>query len=141
LRELKGSIADALLAPHLSYLRALELPLAENLVHGMAHLTGGGFYDNIPRVLPGGLDVVIRSGSWPVLPVFEVIAREGRVSFEEMHRVFNMGIGMVVFAAPESLPRISRAWSDAGQRWYAIGNVRAGDSRVVIEPPPLPPSS
>jgi phosphoribosylformylglycinamidine cyclo-ligase len=137
LRELKGSIADALLAPHLSYLRALELPLAENLVHGMAHLTGGGFYDNIPRVLPEGLDVVIRSGSWPVLPVFEVIAREGRVSFEEMHRVFNMGIGMVVFVAALDVPRMAEVWTAAGQRWYAIGNVKGGGSRrVVVEPEP-----
>ncbi len=137
LRELKGTIADALLAPHLSYRRALERPLAENLVHGMAHLTGGGFYDNIPRVLPEGLDVVIRSGSWPVLPVFEVIAREGSVSFEEMHRVFNMGIGMVVFVAASDLPRVAEIWTAAGQTWYAIGNVKGGGSRnVVVEPEP-----
>ena len=137
LRELKGSIADALLAPHLSYRRALERPLSEDLVHGMAHLTGGGFYDNIPRVLPEGLDVVIRSGSWPVLPVFEVIAREGSVSFEEMHRVFNMGIGMVVFVAASDLPRVAEIWTAAGQRWYAVGNVKGGGSRrVVVEPEP-----
>jgi len=137
LRELKGSIADALLAPHLSYLSALERPLAEDLVHGMAHLTGGGFYDNIPRVLPEGLDVVVRSGSWPVLPVFEVIAREGRVSFEEMHRVFNMGIGMVVFVAALDLPPIAEMWTAMGQRWYAIGNVKGDGSRsVVVEPEP-----
>src|SRR5262245_32348758 len=123
LRELSGTIADALLAPHLSYLAALEKPLAEDLVHGMAHLTGGGFYDNIPRVLPEKLDVVVKSGSWPALPVFEVIAREGDVSFEEMHRVFNMGIGMVVFVAAADLPRVAGIWTEAGQRWYAIGNV------------------
>ena len=137
MKGLPGTIADALLAPHLSYLRALERPLAEGLVHGMAHITGGGFYDNIPRVLPEGLDVVIRSGAWPVLPVFEVIAREGRVSFEEMHRVFNMGIGMVVFVAAADLPRIAEIWTGAGQKWYAIGNVKGGGSRrVVVEPAP-----
>jgi phosphoribosylformylglycinamidine cyclo-ligase len=135
LRELSGTIADALLAPHLSYLRALEAPLSEDLVHGMAHVTGGGFYDNIPRVLPAGLDVAIKSGSWPVLPIFEVIEREGRVSFEEMHRVFNMGIGMVVFVAASDLPSAARLWAEAGQRWYAIGNVKAGGSRRVrVEP-------
>jgi hypothetical protein len=69
----------------------------------MAHLTGGGFYDNIPRVLPEGLDVVIKAGAWPVPPIFELIEREGRVSFEEMHRVFNMGVGMTVFLAPGDL--------------------------------------
>jgi phosphoribosylformylglycinamidine cyclo-ligase len=135
--ELNGSIAAALLAPHVSYLEPMAPLLAGNLAHGMAHLTGGGFYDNIPRVLPEGLGVVIRSGSWPVLPVFEVIEREGRVSFEEMHRVFNMGIGMVVFVAPADLPRVAEIWTAAGQRWYAIGNVNGdGSRRVVVEPEP-----
>ncbi|MEO8430283.1 MAG: phosphoribosylformylglycinamidine cyclo-ligase [Acidobacteriota bacterium] len=132
-----ATIADALLAPHLSYLGAMEPLLADDLVHGMAHITGGGFYDNIPRVLPEGLDVVIRAGAWPVLDVFEIIGREGRVSFEEMHRVFNMGIGMVVFIAPSDLPRVASIWSQAGVKWFAIGNVRAGGNRtVVIDPPP-----
>ena len=137
LRELSGTVADALLAPHLSYRKALEPMLAQDLVHGMAHLTGGGFYDNIPRVLPERLDVRIKSGSWPVLPIFELIEREGRVSFEEMHRVFNMGIGMVVFVSASDLPRAAELWTAAGQRWYAIGNVIGGGSRrVEVEPSP-----
>ena len=131
-----GTIADALLAPHLSYGKALEPLLARNFVHAMAHITGGGFFENIPRVLPVDLEVVVRSGAWPVPPIFDVIGRAGDVSFEEMHRVFNMGIGMVVFAAPEDLGAISRAWAESGQRWYAIGNVRAGRRQVVVEPPP-----
>jgi phosphoribosylformylglycinamidine cyclo-ligase len=130
------SVADALLAPHLSYLPALEPLLEQDLVHGMAHITGGGFYDNIPRVLPKGLDVVVKAGAWPVLPVFEVIGREGRVSFEEMHRVFNMGIGMVVFVAAADLPRVAKIWTDARRRWFAIGNVKAGRGRVLLERPP-----
>ncbi len=78
--ELGGrAVGDVLLDPHLSYLRPMEPLLEAGLVHGMAHLTGGGFYDNIPRVLPEGLDVVIKSGSWVVPPVFGMIAREGRV--------------------------------------------------------------
>ena len=134
--ELDGqTVADALLAPHLSYLRTLEPLLAEDLVHAMAHITGGGFYDNIPRVLPEGLDVTIRSGSWPALPVFQVLQREGGISFEEMHRVFNMGIGMVLFVSPTDLALAEKMWSDAGQRWYAIGSVKGGGSRrVVVEP-------
>jgi len=72
-----------------------------------------------------------------VPPVFDVIGREGRVSFEEMHRVFNMGIGMAVFVAPADLARVGELWKAMGQRWFAIGNVRAeGDRRVVVEPPP-----
>ena len=134
--ELGGrTVAETLLAPHLSYLRALEPLLAEDLVHAMAHITGGGFYDNIPRVLPEGVDAVLRSGSWPVPPVFEVIEREGGVSFEEMHRVFNMGIGMVVFAAASDVARIADIWTGAGQRYYVIGGVIAGRRQAVVEAP------
>jgi phosphoribosylformylglycinamidine cyclo-ligase len=138
LKELGGrAVGDALLDPHLSYLKPLEPLLDARLVHAMAHLTGGGFYDNIPRVLPDGLDVVIKSGAWHVPPIFEVIEREGRVSFEEMHRVFNMGIGMVVFLAASDLARAGEIWNAMGQRWFAIGNVRAsGSRRVTVEPPP-----
>ena len=136
LRELEGrAIGDVLLDPHLSYLRALEPLLDEDLVHGMAHLTGGGFYDNIPRVLPEGLDVVVKAGAWPVPPVFEVLEREGDVSFEEMHRVFNMGVGMVAFLAPGDLARAAEIWKNMGQRWYAVGNVKPGSHRVVIDRP------
>jgi phosphoribosylformylglycinamidine cyclo-ligase len=138
LDELQGrAIGDALLDPHLSYLRPLEPLLDAGLVHGMAHLTGGGFYDNIPRVLPEGLDVHVKSGAWPVPPVFEVIGREGAVSFEEMHRVFNMGIGMVVFVAPADLAKASEIWKASRQAWYAIGNVKGGGRRrVVVEEAP-----
>jgi phosphoribosylformylglycinamidine cyclo-ligase len=137
LPELGGeTIADALLAPHLSYWKALEPLLERDLVAAMAHITGGGFYDNVPRVVPEGLEVVVKSGAWPVPPVFGVIQRGGDVSFEEMHRVFNMGIGMIVFAAADDLAAISRAWKDMNQRWYAIGNVRRGSRGVVVETPP-----
>ncbi|MDQ5857345.1 MAG: AIR synthase-related protein, partial [Acidobacteriota bacterium] len=129
-----GTVGDALLAPHLSYRFALEPLLAKDLVHAMAHITGGGFYDNIPRVVPGHFEVVVKSGSWRVPPIFEVIQRGGQVSFEEMHRVFNMGIGMVVFVAPASVPEIARLWSETRQPWYAIGNVRPGKNGVVLTP-------
>jgi phosphoribosylformylglycinamidine cyclo-ligase len=137
LKELGNkSIADVLLAPHLSYLRALEPLLAENLVHAMAHITGGGFFDNIPRVLPENVDVVIREGSWPVLPIFRLLQKEGNVSFEEMHRVFNMGIGMIVFVASEDLSRVAKIWTAGDQRFFEIGNVVPGSRRVTVEPAP-----
>jgi phosphoribosylformylglycinamidine cyclo-ligase len=138
LKELGGrAVGDALLDPHLSYLKPLQPLLEARLVHAMAHLTGGGFYDNIPRVLPEGLDVVVKSGAWPVPPIFELIEREGRVSFEEMHRVFNMGIGMAVFVAAADLARAGEIWKAMGQRWFAIGNVKAnGSRRVIVEPAP-----
>jgi len=137
LEELGGrAIGDVLLDPHLSYFGAVEPLLEANLVHGLAHLTGGGFTDNIPRVLPEGLDAVMKCGAWPVPPVFELIAREGGVSFDEMHRVFNMGIGMVVFVSPSDLPRVAQIWKERSQRWFAIGNVVPGSGRAVLEPPP-----
>jgi phosphoribosylformylglycinamidine cyclo-ligase len=137
MKELGGrTIGDVLLAPHLSYLRALEPLLAESLVHAMAHITGGGFYDNIPRVLPEDVDVVIRTGSWPVLPIFDLLRREGQVSLEEMYRVFNMGIGMVVFVEANHVARVAKIWTEVGQRFFAIGNVVSGSRRVVVEPPP-----
>jgi phosphoribosylformylglycinamidine cyclo-ligase len=130
-----ATIGEVLLAPHLSYWKALEPLLARDVVHGMAHITGGGFFDNIPRVVPKDLEVVIKGGSWPVPPIFEVIERAGEVSFEEMHRVFNMGVGMVVFAAPDDVGGISKAWADIRQEWFAIGSVRAGRRRVIVESP------
>ena len=137
LPELGGAtIGEVLLAPHLSYWKALDPLLARDVVHGMAHITGGGFFENIPRVVPKDLEVVVEAGAWPVPPIFEVIERAGEVSFEEMHRVFNMGIGMVVFAAPDDLGGISQAWADIRQGWFAIGKVRAGRRRVIVEPPP-----
>jgi phosphoribosylformylglycinamidine cyclo-ligase len=129
------AVGEVLLDPHLSYLRPLTPLLDAGLVHGMAHLTGGGFYDNIPRVLPEGLDVVIKSGAWPVPPVFDVIAREGGVGFEEMHRVFNMGIGMIVFVSAADLGQVAQIWRDANVSWNAVGNVKGrGSRRVVVEP-------
>ena len=134
MRELGGAtVGDVLLAPHLSYWKALRPLLADDLVHGMAHITGGGFFDNIPRVVPEGLEVVVKAGAWPVPAIFQLIEKGGDVSFEEMHRVFNMGIGMVVFAAPDDLSRISRTWQAIEQAWYAIGDVRAGSRRIVID--------
>ena len=136
--ELYGrTIADALLAPHLSYGPVIRPLLEQDLVHSMAHITGGGFYENIPRVVPGHLEVIVKSGSWPVPPIFDVVQRAGDVTFEEMHRVFNMGIGMVLFVGPGSVPEIARLWAQAGQQWYVIGSVRAGESRVIVEPIPV----
>jgi phosphoribosylformylglycinamidine cyclo-ligase len=134
LQELEGkSIAEVLLAPHRSYLAVLEPLLAENLVHALAHITGGGFFDNIPRVLPEDLDVEIRSGTWRVPPIFRLLEREGDVSFEEMHRVFNMGIGMVVFVAPSKLARATALLLKRGEPFWPIGQAQPGHRQVTIQ--------
>jgi len=116
---------------HRNYWPVIKKLLPE--LHGAAHITGGGFFDNIPRVLPKNCRAVLRAGSWKVLPIFRLLQQAGHVSDVEMHRVFNMGIGMVVFAAPDDLSRISRTWQAIEQAWYAIGDVRAGSRRIVID--------
>ena len=128
LDELDETIGAALLKPHVSYLRALEGLLDTGMIKGLAHITGGGLLENIPRILPEGTSVEIERGSWPVLPIFEAMRRIGNIEEGEMFRTFNMGIGMVIMCAPESKFEI-KAHLDA---CYEIGRVTDGDKRVVL---------
>lgn len=131
-----GKIGEALLQPHISYLQPL-MPLVDSgAIHALAHITGGGLTDNVPRILPDGLSARIKLGSWPVLPVFRFIQETGAVNPEEMLRVFNMGIGMVVVAAPDSLDAIVKHFSRIGQRFYFIGNIVKGSRLVEYDKPP-----
>lgn len=131
-----GKIGEALLAPHLSYLKPL-MPLVEGrLLHAMAHITGGGLTDNVPRVLPDSLDARIKLGSWPVLPLFRLLAQEGGVDSAEMLRVFNMGVGMVLMVAPENVDAVSRHFGQIGQPFFFVGNVVRGSGRVSYDTPP-----
>jgi phosphoribosylformylglycinamidine cyclo-ligase len=127
------TVEDLLLAPHLSYLNTVRPLLAEGLVHAMSHITGGGFYDNIPRVLPEDVGVTIKYGSWPVPPLFEYIAKKGRVGAEEMFRVFNMGIGMILFVPADRLTRAAEILSEAEAHFYMIGNAHEGAREVTID--------
>ena len=104
--ELGGSVGDELLKVHVSYgpvvqalIKSYNKPGRARVIKGLAHLTGGGFIDNIPRVLPKNCGVTIERGSWPVLPVFELIEKHGKVDNTEMHQVFNMGIGMTAIVS------------------------------------------
>jgi phosphoribosylformylglycinamidine cyclo-ligase len=131
-----GKVGEVLLAPHISYLQPL-LPLVEQqAIHAMAHITGGGLTDNVPRVLPETLDARIKLGSWPVLPVFRYIYDKGNVDRDEMLRVFNMGIGMVLMVSPADVDRVSKHFAQIGQRHYFIGNVVKGSGKVVYDTPP-----
>ena len=127
--SLTTSVGEALLAPHRSYLKTLAPVLGD--IKGLAHITGGGFTDNIPRTLPPGTAVRIKKGTWPVLPIFELIQDLGNISDEEMFRVFNMGIGMVVFADASKVSALLQAMPEA----KVVGEVVAdtGQVRVVIE--------
>ena len=131
-----GRAGEALLAPHLSYLTPLMPLVEERAIHALAHITGGGLTDNVPRVLPPGLDARIKLGSWPVLPIFRYLYEKGSVERDEMLRVFNMGIGMVIIAGPAEVERISSHFTATGQPYYFIGNVVKGSGRVQYDAPP-----
>jgi phosphoribosylformylglycinamidine cyclo-ligase len=124
-------VGEELLAPHLSYLRPLRPLLGHPDVHGLAHVTGGGLTDNLPRVLPPGTRAEIRLGSWEVPEVFHWLQEKGEVETEEMLRVFNMGIGMVALVGREGLGEVLRRLREAGQRGWPIGTVQEGGSGVV----------
>src|SRR5204863_2160870 len=131
-----GKAGEALLAPHISYLQPL-LPLVEQrTIHALAHITGGGLTDNVPRVLPASLDALIKLGSWPVLPIFHSIYEKGGVKPDEMLRVFNMGIGMVVIAAKDQVDLIAKHFTAIGQKFFFVGNVVKGSGRVRYDAPP-----
>lgn len=100
--ELGSTVGEALLATHASFLRPLEGLLASGVIKGLVHITGGGFLENIPRILPSGVSVEINRGTWPELPIFGLMQRLGNVDEKEMFRTFNMGIGMVLICSEES---------------------------------------
>jgi phosphoribosylformylglycinamidine cyclo-ligase len=125
------TIGAALLAEHRSYLGALRGALDAGLVRGLAHVTGGGLTDNLPRILPEGAAARIERGTWPVLPVFSVMQRIGRVADDEMFRVFNMGVGMVCAVAPESSAAFEAHLAGRGEKHFRIGAIVPGDRNVV----------
>jgi phosphoribosylformylglycinamidine cyclo-ligase len=114
--ELGVTVAEALLAPHRSYLPVIR-PLLETpgLIKGMAHITGGGITDNLPRVLPSGTDAVVRQGSWEVPPLFRWLERAGTVPREDMFRTFNMGIGLILAVAAANADQAIGALRSAGE--------------------------
>jgi phosphoribosylformylglycinamidine cyclo-ligase len=133
LPELGMTAGEALLQPHLSYLRPLEDLLDEGSIKGLAHITGGGLIENVPRILPEGVGVEIRLGSWQVLPIFELMQRLGNVSEREMYRTFNMGVGMVVVCAERDAARVKSHVEARGEKCFEIGRVVEGarDVRLV----------
>jgi phosphoribosylformylglycinamidine cyclo-ligase len=126
LPELGTTLGAALLAPHKSYLAALEPLLARDKIRALVHITGGGFAGNIPRVLPDGLGARLRRGSWDVPPLFRLIQKGGSVSDEEMARTFNMGIGMVVVVSPQELHDVEHSLERRGETSFVIGSLVRG---------------
>jgi phosphoribosylformylglycinamidine cyclo-ligase len=125
-------LIERLMKPTRIYVKPLLALLKELPVHGLAHITGGGLLDNVPRVLPEGLEVFLDRGAWGRDPVFEWLAAEGRVPDGEMYRVFNCGIGMTVQLAASDAGRAIEILRSADQPAFVIGEVRKGSSGVVI---------
>lgn len=132
LPEVGMTAGQALLQPHVSYLHSLDSSLEGGMIKGLAHITGGGLLDNIPRILPEGTAVEVRKGTWPVLPVFELMQRIGNVTEREMYRTFNMGVGMVIVCSRENAGAIQANVQSRDSKCYEIGRVIAGDRDVTI---------
>jgi phosphoribosylformylglycinamidine cyclo-ligase len=128
--ELGRTLGDELLAPHRCYWPVVQPLLEKGWIKGMAHITGGGLTDNPPRIFPRGCGAEIRLGSWPVLPIFDLIARIGRVPAEDMLRTFNMGIGYVLVVALKDLRALTTALSKEDEKFWILGKIVKGQSRV-----------
>ncbi len=128
--ELGETIGEALLKVHKNYTKpVLKILDAGIIVRGIAHITGGGFIENIPRILPKNLNAEINKGSWPMLPIFPYMQKIGKVSEEEMYTVFNMGIGMVLVVPPGEKDKIEKLLEKNEIFW--IGKVISGNKKVV----------
>lgn len=132
LDETGETIAETLLKPHRSYFKPLSVLIDQKKLKGLAHITGGGFLDNIPRILPEGVSVEINRGTWEELPIFGVMQKLGNVDMEEMFRAFNMGIGMVVICAADEAVNIKKHLDGIDERVYEIGRVISGNKEVKI---------
>ena len=130
---LDGRAADVLLTTHRSYLPVLQKLTGARLVRGMAHITGGGITENLPRILPKGTAAQVQLGSWPVLPVFEHLRQLGHVPQDEMLRTFNMGIGLIAVVAPEHLRRATAMLRRMGEPHYVLGSIVPGNRRVLYQ--------
>jgi phosphoribosylformylglycinamidine cyclo-ligase len=152
--ELSNTIGDELLKVHVSYgpliqqllkrfngfgraprapSRSTRTPRKDRPIRAFAHITGGGFIDNLPRVLPERCDVVIRKGSWEMLPIFRLIRERGRIEEEELYHVFNMGIGMVALVHPAAAARVLAFIRRSGHKAWPIGEVIPGTGRTLLQ--------
>lgn len=131
--ELGGTLGDVLLAPTKIYVRELKaIRQAGVRIHGASHITGGGFYENVPRMLPDGTRALIEKESYPVPPVFRLLAQKGGIEEHMMYNTYNMGIGMILAVAPEDREKTLDAVRDAGWKAYVIGSVGEGEKGVDV---------
>ena len=131
--EFGTTLGEELLKPTRLYPRVC-LPLIEKFnLHGMVHITGGGFYDNIPRILPENCDADVNAGAWEVPVVFKKLQEWGNVDWHEMYRTFNMGVGMVLVVAPEEADAVREHLKNAGETFYELGTIIEGSGKAVLK--------
>jgi phosphoribosylformylglycinamidine cyclo-ligase len=129
--ELKGKVGNELMKTHKSYWPAMKRLVDADCVNAMAHITGGGITENLPRVLPKGVAAVIELGSWPVLPIFDHLRQLGNVSQEEMLRTFNMGLGMLLVIPADKFKKVQTVLDRAGEKSFTVGRIVKGDRKVM----------
>ncbi len=130
--ELGMTIGEALLTPTRIYVKPLLKLIDEVGINTVSHITGGGFIENVPRMLPDGLKAVIHKGSWDVLPIFELLRKKGDIPEMDMYNTFNMGIGMIVAVDPDKAEAAVKCLEAAGERAYIIGELAEGSKDVEI---------
>ena len=131
-KELGCTVGEELLRPHCSYLKTVRPTIDADLVKGIAHITGGGLTDNLPRILPPGTSALVDRTTWPRPPIFDLLQKGGDVPVEDMYRTFNMGIGMVLICAKDATPTVLAQLESTGEDGAAlIGEIAEGDRCVV----------
>ncbi|MCD8105037.1 MAG: phosphoribosylformylglycinamidine cyclo-ligase [Lachnospiraceae bacterium] len=131
--ELGGTLGEILLTPTRIYVKALRsVKEAGVRVKACSHITGGGFYENVPRMLPNGMRAVIQKGSWPVPPIFDLLAKKGEIDEHMMYNTYNMGIGMMIAVDPADVEVAKKAIREAQETVYEIGRIEAGEKGVEL---------
>ena len=129
--ELKGKVGNELMRVHKSYWPVLKKLVEGGSVSAMAHITGGGITENLPRMLPKGTSAVVEVGSWPVPPIFQHLQKLGNITQEEMLRTFNMGIGMILVVPGAKFKRVQSLLERAGEKGHTIGRIVKGEKKVL----------
>jgi phosphoribosylformylglycinamidine cyclo-ligase len=129
--EIKNKVGNELMRPHKSYWPIVRKMIAGECVAALAHVTGGGITENLPRVLPRGTAAVIERGTWPIPPIFEHLQKLGNVPQDEMLRTFNMGIGMLMVVPAKKFKKAETLLDRAGEKFYSVGRIVKGDRKVM----------
>ena len=131
--ELGETLGEALIRPTIIYVKALKaIKDAGVRIHGCSHITGGGFYENIPRMLPDNVTAVVKKDSYDVPPIFDLIKKTGNIAEEMMYNTFNMGLGMVIAVGKSDVDKVISAIESAGEKAYEVGYIKSGDKGVEL---------